>query len=483
MPGTENARAPFFSPDGQLVAFFAGDKLKKVSTRGGPVIELCEAPLGAAGGGSWGEDGNIVAAPNYVLSRIPSAGGALRPLTELTQGEIVHRWPQVLQGGKAVLFSSYASMSGLDSANIEVMSLENRRRKTVVRGGTWGRYLPSGHLVYINKGTLFAVPFDPDRLEVHGTPAPVLEDVAYNAAWGSAEVDFSRTGTLVYRSSKAGDGLVTVPWLDESGNTSPLLPVPGNYLSPALSPDGNRVAFTLGGDVWEYDLKRAVMVRLTFGGGYGNPLWTADGQYVVFRAAGGIFWIHAGGAGRPEPLIQSNNRQLPWSFTPDGKRLAFVEIDPATGADIWTLPVETTGSGLRAGKPEVFLQTPVQERSPMFSPDGQWLAYMSNESGTYQVYVQAFPHKAGKRQISTDRGGYPAWSRNGHELFFWGLGGHSQLMAVSYKARGDSFVTDKPRVWSKRIVGFGSTRSYDPAPANASSHSCRPTLPNSLAIM
>jgi len=205
------------------------------------------------------------------------------------------------------------------------------------------------------------------------------------------------------------------------------------------------------------------MTRLTFGGGYGNPLWTTDGQYVVFRAAEGIFWIRAAGTDRPKPLTQSNNPQLPWSFAPDGKQLALVEIDPATGADIWTIPVETEGSGLRAGKPEVFLQSPFQERCPMFSPDGRWLAYMSNESGAYQVYVQAFPHKGSKRQVSTDRGGYPAWSRDGKELFFSSIpSSHGQLMAVSYQSRGDSFETDKPRIWSRHLAGFGTTRSYDP---------------------
>jgi Tol biopolymer transport system component len=243
-----------------------------------------------------------------------------------------------------------------------------------------------------------------------------------------------------------------------------VIPVPGNYLSPAVTADGNRLAFTLGGDIWVYDLKHPAMVRLTFGGGFSNPLWTADSQRLVFRAAGGIFWIDAAGTSRPEPLIQSKNSQLPWSFTPDGNRLAFIEIDPVTEADIWTVSVQTGASGLRAGKPEIFLQTPFQERTPMFSPDGRWLAYMSNESGQYQVYVEAFPQKGAKRQISTDRGGYPAWSRNGKELFFWGLGRNSQLMVASYRTHGGSFVPDQPRVYSRKIVGFGTTRSYDPAP-------------------
>ena len=204
LPGTDKAQAPFFSPDGRWLAFFAGSKLRKIPTGGGQVTDLCDAPLGAGGGGSWGEDGDIVVGVNYVLERIPATGGALTPLTELGRGEIVHRWPQVLDGGKAVIFSAYSSMSGLDGASIEVVSLENRRRKTLVRGATWGRYLPSGHLVYISKGTLFAVPFDQSRLEVKGSPTAVLDEVAYSEAYGSAQIDFSRTGMLVYRESRTG---------------------------------------------------------------------------------------------------------------------------------------------------------------------------------------------------------------------------------------------------------------------------------------
>ena len=177
-----------------------------------------------------------------------------------------------------------------------------------------------------------------------------------------------------------------------------------------------------------------------------------------------MLWTRADGTGHPEPLTESSNQQTPWSFTPDGKRLAFVEIDATTGADIWTVPVETTGSGLRAGRPEVFLRTPFHERGAMFSPDGRWLAYFSNESGTYQIYVQAFQQKDRKRQISTESGTFPAWSRKGNDLFFWQFDGAKQLMAVSYNTRGNGFLADKPRVWSRKIVSFSTTRSYDPAP-------------------
>jgi serine/threonine-protein kinase len=357
-----------------------------------------------------------------------------------------------------VLFSAYRSLAGLDGATIEAVSLKDGRRKTLMRGATWGRYLPSGHLVYINQGALFAVPFDADRLEAHGTPTPVLGNVAYSAANGSAQIDFSRTGTLVYQSSKAGSDLVTVQWLDAYGNTRPLLPVPGNYLSPTLSPDGSRLALSSGGDIWVYEFGRGSMTRLTFGGGYRSLLWSVDGRYVVFKEARDILWVRTDGTAQPRVLT----RGLPWSFTRDGKRLAFNNLSPLNIDDIWTVPVETSSSGLQAGKPELFLQAPFHERGPMFSPDGRWIAYQSNESGRYEVYVQAFPDGHGKQKISNDTGQYPAWSPNGRSIFFVS---NRVLMSASYQVRGESFVVEKPRVWfEKKIAGFSSTKSYDPAP-------------------
>jgi serine/threonine-protein kinase len=461
LPGTEGGRDPFFSPDGQWVGFFATGSLNKVSIQERRVIRLGYGTL--ANGGSWGQDGSIIAGFDLRLARISSAGGTPIPATELAPGEIAHRWPQILPGGKAVLFSAYTSMTGLDGATIEAQSLRDGRRKTLVRGGTWGRFLRSGHLVYVNKGTLFAVPFDPERLEVHGTPTPILEEVAYDAAWGSALIDFSHIGMLVYRSGKAARGLVTVQWLGKSGNTRPLLPVPGNYLSPTLSPDASRLALISAGDVWVYQLGRGSMTRLTFGGGFGNPLWTADGRYIVFRATRGIWWTRADGTGQPQPMTRSDYQQTPWSFSADGKRLIFVEATSGK-AVLWTLLVESDQSGLRAGKAEMFLQEPFAVRAPAFSPDGRWLAYQSNKSGAYEVYVQAFLDKHGQQQISNGGGTYPAWSRNGHELFFW-CGAQRRLMVASYQERGDSFVAERPRAWSEKEPAiFSTTRSYDPAP-------------------
>jgi eukaryotic-like serine/threonine-protein kinase len=462
LPGTEKAEGPFFSPDGQWVAFFASGKLKKVSLRGGPVIPLCDAP--GVGGGNWAEDGTIIISVNFTLSRIPAAGGVPTPLTELAPGEVAHRWPQMLPGGQSVLFTAYPSITGVDGATIEVLSLRDRGRKTLVRAGAWGRYLASGHLVYIQKGTLFAVLFDSDRQEVHGSPTAVLQELAYNTAWGYPQLDVSRTGMLVYRSSRVGKDSVTVHWQDEAGNTRPLFAIPGNYSFPTPSPDGNRLLLISTGDIWVYEVGGGRMSRLTFGGGHSFPVWTPDGRYVVFRGARGMLWTRADGTGQPEVLTQSSNPQNPQSFTPDGRQLAFVEIAPATGADIWILPVSSTASGLRALKPEVFLQTPFHERGPVISPDGRWLAYFSNESGDYRVYVESFPHKGGKREVSPDGNSSPAWSRNGRDLFFVQFRTPSRLMAVPYQMRGDSFAAGKPRVWSREIAMFTAAKSYEPAP-------------------
>jgi eukaryotic-like serine/threonine-protein kinase len=465
--GTQGAHAPFFSPDGQWVGFYTGTSVKKISVEGGSAITLSSASIGM--GGSWGEDGNIIAAvsTNGGLSRIPSAAGPPTPVTDLQSGEQTHRWPQILPGGKAVLFTVSANAAGFDAANIEVVSLADHRRKTLVRGGTFGRYLPSGHLVYVNRGALFAVPLDVDRLEVHGTPAPVLDQVLYSPTFGSAQLDFSQTGTLIYRSGGVGGGLSIVAWLDGAGKAQPLLAKPGAYGRPSMSPDGQRLAIEVsegsGTDIWSYDWQRDTMTRLTFTGNAMFPLWSPDGRYIAFLALGeGMSVTRSDGAGKPQPLTQSKDGR-PMSFTADGKRLAFNELSSGR-IHLWTVPLESDGAGLRAGKPEVFLQTPADERNPSFSPDGRWMAYSSDESGTFQVYVRAFPDKGGKWQISNSGGTYPMWSRNGHELFFQTLDSH--IMVAAYTEKGDSLVADKPRVWSEKQIGgvVNNIKGLDLAP-------------------
>jgi serine/threonine-protein kinase len=381
-------------------------------------------------------------------------------VTEPVGGEAIHANPQVLPGGKAVLFSAYEALEP-DKARIDVVTLADGHRKTVVPGGTSPRYLATsngtGHLVYATKGTLFAIPFDPERLETHGTAVPILDDVAFNPLVGAAQFDVAGNGTLIYRrSGAASSGMMTLQWLDATGNQEPLRAKPGAYTNPRLSSDGKRVAMLViegsNQDIWVYDQQRDAMTRLTSGGGaQRNTAWSPDGRYVFIGSVGnGIFWTRADGAVQPQPLIQIKGIDLPWSTTLDGKRLAYFEVPP----QIWTVPLEETNGQMKAGKPEQFLKSQFQDTDPEFSPDGRWLAYTSNATGTNEVYVRPFPPppsgQSGQWQISNSGGQTPMWSRTSHDLLYQS---GDQIMAVSYSVKGDTFVADKPRVWLAKLGG------------------------------
>jgi serine/threonine protein kinase/Tol biopolymer transport system component len=470
LPGTEGALGPFFSPDGQWVGFGIGNKVCKVSVEGGAVIPLSEVvPFGGA---RWGEGGNIIVEQIAKgLVRISSDGSAPTPVTELASGELTHLDPQILPGGKAVLFVAVPLSNDIDKDSIEIVTLADRRRKTLFHGGTSPRYLPSGHVVYATRGTLYAIPFNLDRLETRGTAVPVVNDV--NAAYLEldAEFDVSRSGTLVYRRRRSGGpGMLNIQLFDGAGRKESQRPKPGVYSQPRFSADGKRLALQVAEgaiqDVWVYEWQRDTMMRVTFSGSpHFGLTWSPDGRYVVSGSHGsGMFWTRADGAGQAHSLTQSKNFQTPWSFTPDGKRLAYVERYAASGPPglhIWTVPVEDNGGELRVGKPELFLQTQFSERYPAFSPDGRWLAYQSNESGKDEVYVRAFPPPAsgpgGRWQISNSGGKIPIWLRNSRELLYRA---GDQIMAVSYVVKGDSFVVDKPRV---RVAKLGGAE-FDLAP-------------------
>ncbi len=468
--GTEGAANPFFSPDGEWIAFFAENKLKKISVVGGAAVTLCDASIGR--GGSLSKDGTIIFAPTAGsgLSRISSAGGVPEAVTTLDKekGETSHRWPQVLPGGKVVLFTVLASSVG--EPYIEVQSLETGERKTLQQAGIYGRYLPTGHLAYVRERTLFAAPFDLGRLEVTGPPVPIVEDVEVYQSRASAQFDFSQTGTLVYLTGEGATAGVSIFWMDQEGKMDPLLSTPRNYGRIRLSPDGRRLAMGIRegskSDIWVYDLERGALSRLTFNEGV-DPVWTPDGRYVTFGsnrqggAARNIYWKRADGAGEAQRLTESEHNQPPNSWSPDGKTLAFMQISPQTSRDLWTLPMEEDGAGgLKPGKPVPFLITPFSERTPAFSPDGRWVAYYSDESGGYEVYVRPFPGPGGKWQISTDGGRFPTWSPNGGELFYRTL--DSRIMAVTYSVEGDSFRVGRPRLWSEeQFPGRGSTQTFD----------------------
>jgi eukaryotic-like serine/threonine-protein kinase len=246
-------------------------------------------------------------------------------------------------------------------------------------------------------------------------------------------------------------------WLDSAGKLRPLLEKPGPYIRPRVSPDGKRVALDNGPDVWTYDWERDVMTRLTSTGGLG-PVWTPDGRFILFSGNGGMGWTRSDGAGAPQTLLMGQNLLFPWSFSPDGKRLAYQEITSA-GYDLFTVPIQNDGPLLKSGTPEPFLKTPADERYPSFSPDGRWIMYASSESGTLEVYVRSFPDQGGKWQVSSGGGTYPEWSSDRRTLYFRTL--DNQIMAANYTIKGDVFSAEKPRLWSEQRLGdVGNALNY-----------------------
>jgi serine/threonine protein kinase len=466
LSGTEGADWPFFSPDGQWIGFFADGKLKKIAVTGGSPIMLCDAPVPV--GASWGDDNDIIAKLNLAggLSRIPSGGGVPTPLTELKKekGEVMHGYPQVLAGSRAVLFTVLTSGHSLDDADIDVLSVKTGERKTLHRGGFLGRYLATshgaGHLVYRSQNTVFAAPFDPDRLALTGATQPVLEDV-------SLSFDSSQTGTFVYLTGKSGPQRL-IFWLDSTGKTQPLHLTPGFYWDSRLSPDGKRLAFAIGNvgvaGIWVKDLERDTTSRLTSLPGHNDwPAWTPDGKNIVFRSfqldRNLMYWIRADGSGEARRLTDGKTVQIPNSFSPDGKRLAYVQQNADGHWEIWTALVEGDSDHPRLGSAEPFLRTSSDEMSPAFSPDGRWLAYQSNETGTFEVYVRPFPGPGAKHQISTRGGQFPIWSRNAHKLFF--LASDRRIMVAAYTTKGDPFAAAKPQVWSEKRLLESSVPLYD----------------------
>jgi serine/threonine-protein kinase len=461
LSGTGGAISPFFSPDGEWIAFFADGKLKKISVAAHSVVTLCDAPNGR--GGFWADDGTIAFSPDYSqvrLMRVSSDGGAPEPLTNDADG--FQRWPQVLPGGKAVLYTGGFVAGGFNNANLIVQPLPDGERKVVQRNAHYGRYLSSGHLVYVHEGALFAAPFDLDRFEITGPAVRALEAVTANATvTGGAQFAVSGTGTLVYLPGARVERDLPISWMDREGKTTPLHGSPADWLDPVFSPDGRQLAMAIldrgQRDVWIYDWMRDARSRLTLDPANDEaPVWTPDGRRIAFasqRGDGAIYNLYlqrADGIGQAQRLTESRKTQFPGSWHPTGKFLAFTEEGGPRTDDhhIMMLPMNgDEATGWTAGEPTVFLRTPANEGAPMFSPDGRWLAYSSNESGRYEVYVRPFPGLGGKWQISTG-GTTPIWSPSRRELFY--STGDRRIMVASYTIEGDSFRAEKPRLWAER---------------------------------
>ncbi len=470
LPGTESGHDPFFSPDGQSIGFFAGAEIKRVSLQGGVPVTVSSG-LNLQGA-AWTEDGNIFAGvgAQSPLYRFPVSGGQRQFLMQLGPGDLTQRWPQILPGSRTVLFTASSSLSDMDNANIEAYSFQTGKMKVLVQGGYYGRYLPSGHLVYIRHGALLGVRFDPDRLELRGTPVPVLDDVAANPSTGGGQFDFSTApnspGIFVYVSGKNPAQAWRISWLDASGKLRPVLSAPGAYAHPRISPDGRKLAFISNADVYVHDIDRDTTHRLTFAGHANSPVWAPDSRHLVFQFASGgpsLVWVRSDGAGETQKILEAHNSATPWSFSRDG-RLAYFERTAETGIDLWTMPLDLADSDRPTpGKPELYLRTPNDESLPRFSPDGRWIVYRANESATTEIFVRPFPAaNGGKWQISNGGGSYALWSNNGRELFYETP--DNRIMVVDYTVEGPSFVPGKPRLWSDHQIFYTGTMNLDLAP-------------------
>jgi eukaryotic-like serine/threonine-protein kinase len=460
IPNTEGALSPFFAPDSQWLGFLVGGSLQKVSVgRGGAAtISVAAYPAGA----SWSSQGMIAfpATNDSPLQQVPDAGGAPRPLTRIEKGENSHRWPEFLPGGKAVLFVTDENAANWDNAQVDTQTVGTGERRNLIQGGTQPRYTPSGHLVYAQGGRLVAVPFDPERLQITGASVPVVEGVVQSISSGAAQYSISATGSLVYVPGGVEGAERKLVWVDRNGAEQPLTAPAHSYESPRFSPDGQRIAVATGGQIWLFDLSRETLTRFTFeGNANSRPVWTPDGKRIAFYSNKdgplNLFWQLADGSGGLEKLATSDFINVPLSFSPDGQLLAFHEVTPKTGNDILVLRLSDR-------KAQPFLRTPFNESDPRFSPDGHWIAYMSDESGRSEIYVQLYPGPGGKLQVSRDGGVEPLWNPNGRELFYRN---GNKMMAVAITTQ-PSFTLGIPQLLFERsyVLATVPISNYDVSP-------------------
>jgi serine/threonine protein kinase len=433
LSGTEGGDNPFFSPDSQWLGFSSGGKLRKVSVNGGAVVTLSEA-AGLNLGASWSSQGTIVLGGVGGLQQIPDGGGTLEQLTHLERGDAAHGWPELLPNGESMLFT--VATNG--PPRLAVQALRSGKRQNLIAGGT-PHFVDSGQLVYAQAGTLMAAPFDLRKLTITSAAIPVVEGILQSPITGAAQYSISSTGTLAYVPGSATVQSRLV-WVSRTGVEQLLLAPTHAYLDPRLSPDGRTIAVGTSEDGLQialFDVGRETLSRFTFEGNNRVPIWTPDGKHIVFWSdamgePANLFWQRADGSGGREQLRKSNYLDAPFSFSADGELLSFVELK-ATGDEIWVLRMSDR-------KAQPFLSASGPD-APEFSPDGRWLAYVSEESGRREVYVQPYPGPGGKYQISPEGGTEPVWNRNGRELFYRN---GDKMMAVDIYTE-PSFAAGKPR--------------------------------------
>jgi len=463
-----------FSPDGTAIAFWSGiDRtLKKVAIAGGTSITLCRAepPFGMA----WNADTIVYAEPGKGILGVSANGGNPQILVDSKDQQL--HGPQILPGGQSVLFTVASPATGVDrwdKAKVVVQALKTGERKVVIEGGSDGRYVPTGHLVYATGGVLFAVPFDLKRLATVGGATPIVEGIrrgtATAAASGAAQYAFSNTGSLVYEPGPASTSVLNldIALIDRQGTVEPLRLTPAPYEFPRRSPDGKQLAFgiddTKDAAVWMYDLSgKTSMRRLTIGGRNRFPIWTADGQRVAFQSDregdSAVFWQRADGTGTAERITRPDQgvAHIPESWSPQGDLFLFTALKNAEYS-LWTYSVQSKKA---APFGEVRSRLPINST---FSPDGRWVAYSSTENGNATIYVQPVPPTGAKYPISKATEAnhhHPVWSADGSDLLYLIGPGPAQVVAVTTTP---SFTFSSPVPVPKLFLEFGPTtaRTFD----------------------
>ena len=483
IPETEGATAPFFSPDGRWLAFYANGLLKKVSVAGGVPLTICEAP--PVWSAAWAADDRIVFATTLAASGlwlVSANGGEPMQITMPGSSGGQHAYPQVLPGGRQVLFSVRRN----DAWQLALLALDSGDWQLVGNGrviGEGAQYLSTGHLVYAQAGGLIATPFDPSGAVLDQPPVPLLERVETSRFGGVYFAVAADAGTLVYLPASTAVAERTLLRVDRDGRAVPLIEARAGYEYPALSQDGRRVAVTIasdsGDDIWIIDLERATRIRFTSGGTSAFPVWGRGDTTVAFQSTGpgpwNLLWKPLDGSSDAQPILSvdgvatqpwrdtgesllpgtlptlaGSGPQFPTSWSPDGSTLAFHERKPSGERDIWVVSL--------GADPAPFLVTPFDERSPRFSPDGKWLAYVSDESGRDDVYVQPFPGPGPKWLVSTGGGIDPVWSRDGRELFYRQ---GDQMMAVTVAPQGEFSAGRPRRLFEIRFDAGGDGPNFD----------------------
>ena len=484
IPATEGASTPFFSSDGRWLAFYANGQLKKVSVAGGVPLTICEAP--PVWSATWGDNDRIVFATTQVssgLSLVSADGGEPVQVTTPKSDEAQHGYPQLLRGGTQVLFS----VRRKNTWQLALLTLRSREWRLLGNGrviGEGAQYLPTGQLVYAQSGGLVATPFDPSSGSLDQPPVALPEHIETSRFGGAYFAFAAAAGTLVYVPASTTAADRTLLRVDREGRVAPLIDAHAGYEYPAFSPDGRQVAVMIasetGSDIWIIDLERATRTRFTSGGTTAFPVWAPDGSRLTFQSTApgpwNLFWKPLDGSTDAQPLLKVEDSshvrssavigqdllpgtlptlsgagpQFPTSWSPDGSTLAFHERKPNGDRDIW---VVSPGND-----PVPFLLTPFDERSPRFSPDGKWLAYVSDESGRNDVYVQPFPGPGPKWLVSTDGGTDPVWSRDARELFYRR---DDEMMVVSVVPKSAFSASRPQRLFEIRVDVSDDGPNYD----------------------